>query len=44
MIPDTWKVTEFRREMKKNVLDARSLRIKERYQDNCRDANRDMKN
>ena len=40
MTPDTWEAIGMRREMKKKVLVARSLKIEERFQDNYRDANR----
>ena len=43
MSPDTWKAIESRRSLKRKVMDSKSLRLKERYQDMYRAANKEVK-
>ena len=43
MSSDTWKAIESRRRLKRKVMDSRSQRLKERYQEMYRAANKEVK-
>ena len=43
MSSDTWKAIESRRRLKREVMDSKSQRLKERYQEMYRAANREVK-
>ena len=43
MSSDTWKAIESRRRLKKKVMDSKSQRLKERHQEMCRSANKEVK-
>ena len=43
MSSDTWKAIESRRRLKKKVMDSKSQRLKERHQEMCRAANKEVK-